>query len=298
MFKLLRFSVRSTALQIIAFTILICAGGTALFCPFFAPYPPQEQHLGEILSPPGEKYLLGTDEVGRDVLSRILFGTRVSLFVGICAALLAFVGGVTVGSLAGFFEGKVDNICMRLVDVTLACPDLILALALVATVGPSIYSVIGVIAFVATGQFARIARGNVLKEKREDYVLAQKALGASNFSILIKSILPNILSPLITQFTLTVATSILIESALGFLGTGVPPPTPTWGNMLSTGREYLYAGMWWLMFYPGLTIFLLVFSLNVTGETMRDYLDPRTRRTLVRRSKNMKPLLEIKNLER
>lgn len=201
------------------------------------------------------------------------------MFVGISAASLAFIGGVAVGSICGFFEGKVDAVLMRLVDILLAFPDLILALALVAVLGPNIYNVIAVIALISSGRFARVARGNVLKEKSEDYVLAQRALGDSDFSMLTASILPNILSPLLAQYTLIIATSVLIEAALGFLGVGVPPPTPTWGNLLTTGREHLYSGSWWLMVFPGIAIFLLVFALNILGEAIRDYMDPRTRRS-------------------
>jgi len=275
-----RLRLRFKPIQIIAFVILVLIVIIALFAPFIAPYSPIETHPVDRLHPCSAKYILGTDQLGRDVLSRIIFGTRASLIVGLTSVSIAFLLGVILGAIAGFWGGKVDNIIMRFMDILFAFPGIILAVAMVAFLGASLLNVIEVIAVVFMAQFARIARASVLIEKEKDYVLAQKSLGASDIQILFYDILRNTLSPLIAQFTFLVASAILLEAGLGFLGLGVPPPTPSWGNILSSGREYLYAGAWWLTLFPGLAIFLTVFSLNIVGDTIRDFVDPRTRKEL------------------
>lgn len=257
----------------------------ALLAPVIAPHDPVNQNLAMSLKPPfwgtnGDiSYPLGTDQFGRDVFSRLIFGARISLFVAVMAALTGAVVGVLAGLVAGYFGGWLDALVMRLVDLNLAFPLVLLALAIVAILGPNLRNLILVMAITAWMIYARVVRGVTLSMRTEEFVQSARASGASDARILLRHLLPNILPPVIVIWTLEVARIILLESALSFLGLGVPPPTPTWGRMLAEGRDYLtVAG--WISVFPGLAIMLTVLGINFLGDGARDLLDPRLRKSV------------------
>jgi len=235
------------------------------------------------LNPPGftdvngNYYLLGTDQQGRDVLSRVIWGSRVSLIVGIAAVFLSGCIGVTLGMVAGYFGGIVDTIISRIIDSALAIPFILLALSMVAILGPSLQNVILAIAVRTWIVYARVIRGTVLSVKENEFVVGAKAVGSRTNRIMFRHILPNVLSPAIVIGTLYLGRMIIIESALSFLGVGVPPPTPTWGGMLAHGREYLDTA-WWIAFFPGVVLMITVLSVNLLGDWLRDALDPKMKR--------------------
>lgn len=263
---------------IIALIILI-----AIFAPKLAPVNPVEQHLDSRLLPPvwagggRASYLLGTDPLGRDVLSRLIYGSRISIVVGVSAVALAGGIGVGIGLAAGFVGGWLDNLMMRLTDAFLAIPFIVLALAVVGVVGPSVATVIVVIGFANWMEYARVVRGEVLAVRERDFVEAARALGASPIRVAIRHVLPNVMASVIVLATLNVATAIIVESALSFLGVGIQPPTVTWGGMLSSGRDYI-ATAWWLAAFPGLAISLTVLSILFLGDWLRGAMDPWLRR--------------------
>lgn len=248
----------------------------ALFAPLVAPYRPDEIHPMDGLLPPSSRYLLGTDDLGRDILSRIVYGARVSLMVGGIAIGIAAVTGVPLGLLAGYVGGRLDGLIMRVMDALLAFPAILLAIALMAVLGPSLQNAMIAIGIIYVPAFARITRANVLSLREKEFVEAARALGAGSLYVAGVVILPNCLSPLIVQGSLGVANAILVEAALSFLGLGVQPPEPSWGSMLAFGRSLLGQAPWYATF-PGLAIFVTVLALNFLGDGLREALDPRLR---------------------
>jgi peptide/nickel transport system permease protein len=246
----------------------------AIFAPLLSPYEPTQINVDNILAPPDSSHWLGTDDLGRDVLSRMLHGSRISLSVGFVAVGISVSIGIVVGSLAGFFGGKVDAILMRFVDIMLTFPTFFLILAVIAIVGPSIFTIMVIIGLTGWMDVSRLVRAEFLTLKERDFVLAARASGASNRRIIFRHILPNALSPVFVAATFGIAGAILVESGLSFLGLGVQPPDPSWGNILTTGKNYIESA-WWLSVYPGLSILITVLSYNLVGEGLRDALDPR-----------------------
>ena len=248
----------------------------AVFANFIAPYDPEEIILDPDarLQAPSMKHLLGTDDLGRDVFSRMVYGARISLSVGFVAVFLSLVIGVTVGAIAGYFGGWVDTLLMRIVEIVMCFPRIFLILMLIAFLGPNIIIVMAVIGLTGWTGLARLVRAEFLSLKERDYVQAARALGAGDRRIIFKHILPNALSPVYVSAVLGVGGAILIESSLSFLGLGVQIPTPSWGNILTSGMHYIESA-WWLMLFPGLAILITVLSYNLVGETLRDILDPR-----------------------
>jgi peptide/nickel transport system permease protein len=246
----------------------------ALAAPWLAPYDPGQINLKEMLMPPSPAHLLGTDTLGRDVLSRVIYGSRISLLVGFVAVGIATLLGVLVGSLAGYYGGWVDQLFMRLVDVMLCFPTLFLILAVIAVLGPSIWNIMVVIGLTSWMGVARLVRAEFLSLKEREFVVAARALGASDARLMLRHLLPNALTPVMVSATLGVAGAILVESALSFLGLGVQPPTPSWGNIITMGQDNIEIA-WWLSFFPGLAILVTVMSYNLLGEGIREAIDPR-----------------------
>ncbi|MCX5720118.1 MAG: ABC transporter permease [Nitrospirae bacterium] len=248
-------------------TVSLCA-------PLIAPYNPTAIDVHNVLSPPDKQHLLGTDELGRDVLSRIIWGSRISLKVGFIAVGIAIMIGIVTGSIAGFYGGKVDALLMRFVDIMLAFPTFFLILAVIAILEPNIFTIMVVIGITSWMDVARLVRAEFLTLKETDFVSAAKAVGVSDKRLMFRHILPNALSPVFVAATFGVAGAILIESSLSFLGLGVQPPEPSWGNILTSGKDNIEVA-WWLSLYPGLAILITVLSYNLVGEGLRDALDPR-----------------------
>ena len=253
-----------------------------IFAPQLAPHNPVRGALSARLKPPAWvaggsiTYPLGTDKVGRDVLSRIIYGARVSLAVSIVAIVLSGAIGVTLGLTAGYFGGKIDALIMRLVDISLALPTILIALVFVAVVGPSFGTVIIVTSFLLWARYARQVRGETLSIRERDFISRARVAGASHFRIMFRYIFPNVINSLTVLATLQIGAIILLESALSFLGAGIPRPTPTWGSMIADGRDLIVVA-WWIAFFPGFAIMLTVLSLNLLGDWLRDYLDPKLR---------------------
>lgn len=248
----------------------------AIFGPFIAPYDPELQDHMNKLKGPSFEHWFGTDHHGRDILSRIIFGMRITLLIGFLSVIIGAFFGVILGLISGYYGKKTDAIIMRSMDVLLAFPGILLALAIVSVLGGSLVNVIIAVAIFAVPSFARIVRGSVLSVKKLEYIDAVKALGASDFRIIFKHILPNVTSPIIVQATLYMASAILTASGLSFLGMGVQPPTPEWGAMLSSGRDYMYNAPHVALF-PGLAIVVVVLAFNIFGDGLRDALDPKTK---------------------
>jgi peptide/nickel transport system permease protein len=246
----------------------------AIFADWIAPFDPNQQDLINLLSGPSWDHIMGTDQLGRDVFSRILFGSRVSLLVGTVSVAVAAFIGVMLGIMSAMIGGVVGEIIMRLTDLSLTLPGILIALAVAATVGPSLINVILIISLLYWAQFARMSRGEALSIRERDYVQAAYAIGCSPLRILWLHILPNLVNTIIVLGTLEVAAAILLVSTLSFLGVGVPPPTPTWGIMISEARPYVELG-WWAVTFPGLAIMATVLSVNLLGDTLRDRLDPK-----------------------
>ena len=259
---------------LVLFLILV-----ALFAPLIAPFDPTKVDGSVSLEPPSWTHPFGTDDVGRDVLSRVIFGSRVSLSVGLIAVGIGAVVGVSVGMVAGYAGGPFDLVAMRIIDALLAFPALLLAIAITAALGPDLRNAMIAIGVVAIPAFTRLARGQVLTMRGREYVEAARTVGCSNTRILARHIFPNITNPLIVQGTLAIAGAMLAEAALSFLGLGAQPPTPTWGADIYYSQRYLSNLKWWMSVGPGLAIFLAVFSFNFLGDALRDALDPRLRRS-------------------
>jgi peptide/nickel transport system permease protein len=249
----------------------------ALTANFVASQGIDDQNLRKSLAAPSEEFPLGADEFGRDLLSRIIYGSRISLEVSILVTSISAITGVTLGALSGYFEGILDTIVQGAVDISWAFPTVLLAIFLVAILGPGLVSVMISVGLGYWGGFARVVRGQVLSLREREYVVASKALGANNFRVMFRHILPNCIAPVIVMATLMMADAILIEATLSFLGMGAQPPIPSWGSILAGGRQYLRLAPW-VMIYPGLAIMLTVFGFNLLGDGLRDVLDPRLRR--------------------
>ncbi len=255
----------------------------AIIPDLFSPLDPIDQDLVRYIKPPGfidaegRVYLLGTDQQGRDILSRIIWGSRISLIVGFTAVIISGVIGITVGIVAGYYGGWVDTIISRIIDTALAVPFILLAISLVAILGPSLQNIILVIALRTWIVYARVVRGEVLSIKENEFVVGAHAAGCSTPRILLLYLFPNVISTTIVIATLYLGRMIIIESALSFLGLGVPPPTPTWGGMLADGRSFLDTA-WWIALFPGLVLMLTVLSINLLGDWLRDVLDPKMKR--------------------
>jgi peptide/nickel transport system permease protein len=262
---------------VVGLVIVFVYVGMAALANVLAPYSPIDGQLGDKLLPPSLAHLLGTDELGRDLLSRLLFGARSSLQIQLSAVVFALVSGVTWGLIAGFFGGLVDDVSMRVCDVMLAFPSILLAIAIVAILGNGLVSIVLAVGTISIPQFARLVRGVVLGIRETEYVEAARAVGESNLSILWRYVLPNATAPIIVQTTLRMATVLLVASGLNFLGLGVAPPTPEWGGMLSNAREYMFQSVH-VTAIPGLAITLVVIGFNLLGDGLRDVLDPRLRR--------------------
>jgi len=262
------------AISGLALVLGLCAA--ALLAHWLAPYDPDFIDLKQVLMPPSPAHLLGTDTLGRDVLSRIIFGARVSLLVGFVAVGIATLIGVLVGALAGYYGGVLDQILMRLVDLMLCFPTIFLILAVIAVLGPSIWNIMAVIGLTSWMGVARLVRAEFLSLREREFVVAARALGASDARLIWRHLLPNALTPVMVSATLGVAGAILVESSLSFLGLGVQPPTPSWGNMLTMGKDNIEIA-WWLSVFPGLAILVTVMSYNLLGEGIREAIDPRLR---------------------
>jgi peptide/nickel transport system permease protein len=247
----------------------------ALFAPLVAPYDPLATSWGAIRKAPSLEHWFGTDEIGRDVASRVIFGARASLLAGVVSVLISLSIGIPVGLLAGYAGGKVDMLISRLTDAVLACPFLILAIALAAFLGPSLTNAMIAIGISATPVFVRLTRGQTLAIKAEDFILAARAIGNPPWRIALRHVLPNVVPALIVQATLAIAAAVIAEASLSFLGLGQQPPAPSWGSMLNTAKNYIDNAPW-MAIWPGLSIFLLVLSFNLVGDGLRDALDPRS----------------------
>jgi peptide/nickel transport system permease protein len=249
---------------------------TAAIASAIAPYPPDELHSRSRLARPSGEFPLGTDELGRDILSRIIYGSRISLQVGVISVSLALLLGSGLGLIAGFFGGATDDALMRIMDVLFAFPAILLAIGIMAMLGASITNAMIAIGIVYAPSFARLARASVLSLKEMEFVEAARALGLSDLRVIARHILPNLLAPVIVQTTFSLSTAILTEASLSFLGLGTPPPAPSWGSMLSTSRRYVELSPWPAIF-PGLAIMIVVLGFNLLGDGLRDVLDPRLR---------------------
>jgi peptide/nickel transport system permease protein len=247
----------------------------SLLAPVIAPFEPTAQ-IARRFSEPSLTHIMGTDDVGRDVFSRLVYGARVSLWVGVVAVGISTILGVTCGMIAGFFGGVIDNVLMRIVDILLAFPGLILAIIIASYLGPSLTNAMIAIGVVGAPHKARIARAPVLSILTEDYIIAARVLGASSPRILAQHVLPNAMAPLIVSTSLSLSGAILADAGLSFLGLGTQPPDPSWGAMLQEGRRFM-EDAWWMALYPGLGIMLAVLSFNLLGDGLRDILDPRLR---------------------
>jgi dipeptide transport system permease protein len=272
---------RGAVAGLIIFVLLVMI---AICAPLLAPHLPDQQYRDSFLAPPiwtaGGKpgFILGTDPVGRDILSRLIHGARFSLLMGAMVVVFALLGGVILGLVAGFFGGWIDTLIMRVMDIILAFPSLLLALVLVAILGPGLVNAMLAIALVYQPHFARLTRSAVMAEKSRDYVTAAKVVGASDLRLIFATILPNCFGPLIVQATLSFSNAILDAAALGFLGLGAQPPTPEWGTMLANAREFILRAPW-VVTFPGLAILITVMAINLMGDGLRDALDPRLRRS-------------------
>ena len=265
----------------LAVFVVICL--LAIFAGAIAPYGPSEQFRDALLQPPvwqggSTRFLLGTDAVGRDLLTRLLFGARYSLFIGCIVVSISLVVGILIGLFAGYLGGVVDTLIMRLMDIILAFPSLLLALALVAILGPSLTNAMMAIALVQQPHYVRLARASVMSEKSKDYVTAARVAGVGPLRLMFRTILPNCMAPLIVQAALSFSNAILDAAALGFLGMGAQPPTPEWGTMLAEAREFILRA-WWVVTFPGLAILVTVLAINLMGDGLRDALDPRLKRS-------------------
>jgi peptide/nickel transport system permease protein len=254
--------------------VLLAIVLAALLAPLISPYDPIKTSQRTSLEAPSLAHLMGTDRFGRDVLTRVLWGGRLSLPVGFVSVVIAAVVGVALGLIAGYYGGRLDAVIMRFVDLLLAFPGILLALAIVAVLGASLLNLMIAVGIASIPDYVRITRGTVLSVKEREFVLAARTVGIRDSAIILRHILPNVLAPLIVLATLGMAAAIITASALSFLGLGIKPPTPEWGNMLAEGREFLQHA-WWVAFFPGLAIMLTVFAINLLGDGLRDALDPR-----------------------
>ena len=269
---------------VIGLVVFVALVLVAIFAPLVAAHSPDAQNRAMLLLPPvwasngTWEYILGTDAVGRDILSRLIYGSRFSLFIGVVVVTLSVLSGVFLGLIAGYFGGKVDSFIMRIMDIILAFPSLLLALVLVAVLGPGLINAMIAIALVNQPHFVRLTRAAVMTERGKDYVVGSRVAGAGTGRLMFLTILPNCLAPLIVQATLAFSAAILDAAALGFLGMGAQPPTPEWGTMLAESREFIQRA-WWVVTFPGLAILITVLAINLMGDGLRDALDPKLKRS-------------------
>lgn len=272
---------RGAVIGLVVFVALVL---TAVFASVIAPHSPFEQYRDVVLLPPAWleggnwSYPLGTDPVGRDILSRLIYGAQYSLFIGVFVTTLSLTTGIAIGVFAGYYGGWLDTAIMRLMDIILAFPSLLLALVLVAILGPGLTNGMIAIALVLQPHFVRLTRAAVMTEKTRDYVTAARLAGAGPFRLMFRTILPNCMAPLIVQATLSFSNAILDAAALGFLGMGAQPPAPEWGTMLAEAREFILRA-WWVVTFPGLAILITVLAINLMGDGLRDALDPKLKRS-------------------
>jgi dipeptide transport system permease protein len=266
----------------LAVVVVVVLG--AVFAGVVAPYPPAEQFRDHLLQPPfwmtggSAEFLLGTDAVGRDILSRIIYGARYSLMIGLIVVTLSLSIGVSLGLVAGFCRGWTETMIMRLMDIVLALPSLLLAIVIVAILGPGLVNAMIAVAIVYVPHYTRLSRASVITERSKDYVTASKVSGAGVPRLMFATVLPNCMAPLIVQATLGFSNAILDAAALGFLGLGAQPPTPEWGTMLADAREFVLRA-WWVVTFPGLAILITVLAFNLMGDGLRDALDPKLKRS-------------------
>jgi peptide/nickel transport system permease protein len=271
---------RLAALGVVILTLVVAS---AVAAPLLAPHDPRNGELMDSKYPPAwtseglAKYPFGTDMLGRDILSRVIYGARISLAVGFAAVAVAGAIGVSVGLVSGYYRGRIDDVIMRLADIQLAVPFILFALAVLAVLGPGLRNLILVLGVTGWVTYARVVRGQVLSYREKEFVEAARALGSGDVRIMFRHILPNTFASLIIIGSFAVAATILTEAALSFLGLGVPPSTPTWGGMVADGREQILTNRWWMYVFPGAAIMLTVLAINAVGDWLRDYLDPRLR---------------------
>lgn len=261
-------------MPVVGLAVVLMFVVVAVAAPWIAPYDPARTDFTALRQPPSDAYPLGTDEIGRDLLSRVVYGARASLQAGVISVLIAMLLGVPLGLVAGYYGGVLDELIGRVTDALLAFPFLILAVALAAALGPSLTNAMIAIGIASAPTFVRLTRGQVLAVRAEDYVQAAVALGARDLRLLTRHVLPNAFAPILVQATLTIAGAIIAESALSFLGLGVQPPTPSWGGMLNVAKNFLVQAPW-MAIWPGLSIFVTVLAFNLFGDGLRDALDPR-----------------------
>ncbi|WP_078547766.1 nickel transporter permease [Litchfieldia alkalitelluris] len=266
----------SSPLTVLGFVLVLFIVFMALFAPLIAPHDPLEVNIANKLQPPSGEHFFGTDEVGRDIFSRIIFGARISLKVGLLVVILSFPLGTLLGAIAGYFGGMIDQFIMRTTDIFLSFPGIILAMSIAAALGPSIENVLMALAFVWWPWYTRIVRSSVLSIKNSEFIESAKALGANPFRILFKEVLPNSIAPASIQASLDLGFVILAAAGLSFIGLGAQPPSPEWGAMLSSSRETLREA-WWAATFPGLAILFTVLGFNLLGDGLRDILDPKQR---------------------
>ncbi|MCL4490892.1 MAG: ABC transporter permease [Nitrospirae bacterium] len=274
MLKIIWNRFRKNPLSVIGLGIILALAIIAVGAPLIAPYKPTAINVYNVLSAPSSSHPFGTDELGRDVLSRMIWGSRASLKVGFLAVGIAIAIGTALGSIAGFYGGKIDAVLMRFVDIMLAFPTFFLILAVIAIVEPSISTIMIIIGLTGWMDVARLVRAEFLTLKERDFVSAARAIGASDFRLIFRHVIPNALSPVFVAATFGIAGAILTESGLSFLGLGVQPPEPSWGNILTSGKDNITVA-WWLSLFPGIAILITVLSYNLVGEGLRDALDPR-----------------------
>lgn len=274
-------SMMTSRWALVGMFILLIVTFVAIFGPWMAPFDPNRQNIMMRLLEPGQEgagdltYWLGSDQLGRDVLSRLLYGARVSLLVGVAAIVVGGTIGTVAGLVSGYYGGWIDDVIMRLGDIQLAFPFILLAIMFLVVLGPGLVNIILVLGIGQWITYARIVRAQTLSLREKEYVEAARAMGDSTFSILFRTILPNIIAPLTVIASFNVAGVILSEAALSFLGLGVPPDVPTWGSMLSESRDHLLSNKWWMAVFPGLAIVFTVLAFNIIGDWLRDFLDPR-----------------------
>lgn len=253
-------------LGIVGFFIIV-----AIFAPIIAPYNPGQIDIENILTPPSGSHIFGTDSLGRDLFSRMVYGARISLMVGFIAVGIAGLIGISLGAIAGYYGKWIDAVIMRFIDIMLCFPTFFLILAVIALLEPSIINIMAIIGATSWMGMARLMRAEILSLKERDFIYAERAIGASDLRIITKHLIPNAMAPVLVSITLGIAGAILVESGLSFLGIGVQPPTPSWGNILSEGKAVMGAG-WWMMLFPGLAIFITVLGYNLLGEGIREKL--------------------------
>ena len=268
---------RSNIITFISLIIIIFIIIVALLAPYISPYDPLLTATEEKLLPPSFKHLFGTDQLGRDILSRIIYATRIDLYIAVSAVIISFAIGTTIGSLAGYYSGLIDTIVGRIVDTIMAFPLFVLAMGIVAALGNSVLNIIYATIIINLPYYIRFSRAEVNIRPYLGYVEAAKLSGNSDYQILFFHIVPNILPPMMVQISLNMGLSILNAAALSFIGLGIRPPTPEWGIMISNGAVYIVSGEWWIFFFPGMALTIAVFSFNMLGDGLRDLIDPKSR---------------------